>query len=376
MDPIGGGVLVAVAATLWIAYLLPSWLRRRQYLATERNAVRLQQTLRILAETAEAPEEVRVGVTARDVAAQERILHEHELAARLEAQAAENLAIAERIAAEEAAAAAERELAARAERAAAERAAAERAAAERAAAERAAALRTASRAVETDAAAVPGTSATPLTAGRAVADRRSLRRRRAMCSLLLLASLIAVVAGLIVLAFGGTALLAIGGAGGILTAMTGLVVLARRRPAPTVATLAPLPVAEPFEPIDVEESPAEDAPGWTPQPLPKPLHLSRGTIAASVMASIAEAEQLKRATHEAELAERAERMEPQVPVLRPPAASAEQDPMPAAGDAATRRQAASASEPANPYARMGIVEGAEPGMGDLDQVLRRRRTAV
>ncbi|RXZ37309.1 hypothetical protein ESO86_18470, partial [Agromyces binzhouensis] len=119
MDPIGGGVLVAVAATLWIAYLLPSWLRRRQYLATERNAVRLQQTLRILAETAEAPEEVRTGVTAREVAAQERILHEHELAARLEAQAAENLAIAERIAAEEAAAAAERELAAQAERIAA-----------------------------------------------------------------------------------------------------------------------------------------------------------------------------------------------------------------------------------------------------------------
>ncbi|NUT58077.1 MAG: hypothetical protein HOQ00_04425, partial [Agromyces sp.] len=52
MDVIGGGVLVAAAAALWIAYLLPSWLRRRQYLATERNAVRLQQTLRILAETA------------------------------------------------------------------------------------------------------------------------------------------------------------------------------------------------------------------------------------------------------------------------------------------------------------------------------------
>src|SRR5512145_3139178 len=118
MDAIGGGVLVAVAATLWIAYLLPSWLRRRQYLATERNAVRLQQTLRILAETSETPEEVRVEMTTREVAAQERILHEHELAARLEAQAAENLAIAERIAAEEAAAAAERELAERSERAA------------------------------------------------------------------------------------------------------------------------------------------------------------------------------------------------------------------------------------------------------------------
>ena len=45
MDVIGGGVLVAAAAALWIAYLLPSWLRRRQYLATERNAVRLPAAL-------------------------------------------------------------------------------------------------------------------------------------------------------------------------------------------------------------------------------------------------------------------------------------------------------------------------------------------
>ncbi|MRX44107.1 hypothetical protein [Agromyces kandeliae] len=355
MDPIGGGVLVAVAATLWIAYLLPSWLRRRQYLATERNAVRLQQTLRILAETAEAPEEVRTGVSAREVAAQERILHEHELAARLEAQAAENLAIAERIAAEEAAAAAERELAAQAERVAA-------------------AEREAARPVEADAASARSAAAPG--APSAAAARRARRRRRAMCSLLLLASLVAVVAGLVMLALGGTGLVALGGGAGIVTAMTGLVVLARRRPAPAAAAPVAVPVAEPFEPIDVEDADTAEAPGWTPQPLPKPLHLSRGTIAASVMASIAEAEQLKRAANDAELAERAERMEPQVPVLRPPAASVDQAPTRAAGDAETRRQAASASEPANPYARMGIVEGAEPGIGDLDQVLRRRRTAV
>lgn len=350
MDAIGGGVLVAVAATLWIAYLLPSWLRRRQYLATERNAVRLQQTLRILAETSETPEEVRVEMTTRDVAAQERILHEHELAARLEAQAAENLAIAERIAAEEAAAAAEREreLAERSERAA--------------------------RAAAT--APVPVVPAVPDAASPATArglTRRGLRRRRALCSLTLLASLLAVVIGLVVLAFGGTAYVALGGAAGIVGALTGLVVLARRRPvavaAPAVPSAAP-PVAEPFEPIDVEEEPAASA-GWTPQPLPKPLHLSRGTIAASVMASIAEAEQLKRAAAEAELAERAGRMEPQVPVLRAPATSAA--PAPPQG---VRAEPTTAADPSNPYARMGIVDAAEPGIGDLDLVLRRRRTAV
>jgi hypothetical protein len=52
---LGGGVMLAVAAALWLVYLVPSWLKRREYLATERNAVRLQQTIRVLAETTEAP---------------------------------------------------------------------------------------------------------------------------------------------------------------------------------------------------------------------------------------------------------------------------------------------------------------------------------
>lgn len=61
MDSVlGGGVLLAVAAALWLVYLVPNWLRRSEYLATERNAVRLQQTIRVLAETAETPETVRL----------------------------------------------------------------------------------------------------------------------------------------------------------------------------------------------------------------------------------------------------------------------------------------------------------------------------
>ncbi len=52
---LGGGIMLAIAAALWLVYLMPSWLRRREYLATERNAVRLQQTIRVLAETAEPP---------------------------------------------------------------------------------------------------------------------------------------------------------------------------------------------------------------------------------------------------------------------------------------------------------------------------------
>lgn len=56
--------MLAIAAVLWLAYLLPTWLKRREYLATERNAVRLQQTIRVLAETAQVPEVVRAARSA------------------------------------------------------------------------------------------------------------------------------------------------------------------------------------------------------------------------------------------------------------------------------------------------------------------------
>ena len=51
-----------------------SWVRRREFKASEQNALRLQRTLRVLAETAEVPTEVRVEATAREALAQERLL--------------------------------------------------------------------------------------------------------------------------------------------------------------------------------------------------------------------------------------------------------------------------------------------------------------
>jgi hypothetical protein len=75
-DWLGGGLIIAVAAGLWLIYFMPTWSRRREYFATERNAVRLQQTLRILAETSEVPDEIRVATTARSVAEQQRYLRQ------------------------------------------------------------------------------------------------------------------------------------------------------------------------------------------------------------------------------------------------------------------------------------------------------------
>ena len=80
------------------------------------------------------------------------------------------------------------------------------------------------------------------------------------------------------------------------------------------------------------------------------------------MASIEAAAELKRVEAAAAVARRAEQLAPDVPKLRP-----------AASAAAPNEPAGTASEPANPYARMGIVDDAEPAFDDLDAVLRRRR---
>ena len=69
----GTALLLLVAVVLWLVYLVPIWMRRSEYLATERNAARLGQTLRLLAETNESTEEIRAELSARDVARQHRL---------------------------------------------------------------------------------------------------------------------------------------------------------------------------------------------------------------------------------------------------------------------------------------------------------------
>ncbi|MFF2372620.1 hypothetical protein [Agromyces sp. NPDC058110] len=331
MGVIGGGLLVAVAAALWIAYLMPIWLRRRQYLATERNAVRLQQTLRILAETAETPEPVLIEANARQVALQQKALREQERTARLEAQTTERLAIAERKAAEIAADAAVAAAAEVVEHA---------------------------REVARPADAPIGASAT------GAPRRRALRRRRALCSLAMLLGLLTAAGGLVGLAFGASWTIALGGGVVAAIAFGGLVALARRRPSAPVAAPVERRAAEPFEPVELaDEAPLQE--GWTPRPLPKPLTLSRGTIAATAMASIEAAAELQRVAAEAERAKRIDEIAAPVPTIAP---------APQAPAASTRvEQLEPTREPASPYAGMGVVGEPQRRFGDLDAVLQRRR---
>jgi hypothetical protein len=298
--------MVAVAAALWVTYLMPTWSRRRQYLATERNAVRLQQTLRILAETAEIPQQVRLEANARTVSAQQKLLAQAEEHARADVKAAADAAAAARRAAQASAAAAR-----------------------------------------------PPVAASP------AATLRRLRKWRAASSLVLLSGLVTLVAGLVAVVLGGSGAAAGIGALAMVAALGSLSRLARAARAARVVVVAAAPASAPmqrFEPVQLDETPAA-VQTWTPQPLPRPMYLSRGSVAQTAMASVDAATELRRTAAEAELALRAARLAARVtPIVRPAAA-------PVAEPARSR------------FASMGIVGETEPGMSDLDAVLRRRRAA-
>jgi hypothetical protein len=330
-DVLSGGVVFALAAALWLAYLVPTWLRRREYLATERNAVRLQQTLRILAETAEVPQEVRVEATARDVAIQQRILRKEEERARAEAQA---------------------------------RAEAE-AAAMRA---RAAAI-----AAESTVTAAPRIALAPDVAR----DRaRRLRRVRAATSLVLLIGLGVIGYGTFDLLVGGSWIFLAGGT--VLTA-SALVLLSRLAKAGRMRRVAAVAhervvQSELFDHAEHDVVVPAVATTWTPQPLPKPLYLSRGSVAASAMASMDAAVALRRAAAREDLekraAELAPKLEPEVAQLKPRTAT------PATGSEPTASTAPiPVMAPPSRFARMGVLDDVESDGLDLDAVLRRRRAA-
>lgn len=308
-----------VAAALWLAYLIPTVLRRREYMATERNAVRLQQTLRILAETAEVPREIRVEATARDAAAQERILkrYQERAAAKARAEAVGAQARTETVSTQ------------------------------------------ARAAIAASGVSRPG---------------RMLRRARAMTSLMLLAAMVAVGWGTVQLAAGGSWLiLALSGGAmlGCIGVLGRLATAGRRNSAaassqPEVASTVP-ERDYPYDHAEVEP-PVVARSTWTPTPIPKPLYQSPGSIAASSMASLDAAVELRRAAARSELAERAARLTPQPTPLRRPVASAL---------AASAPDASGAGR----FALMGRIDdlgGVDETQGavlDLDAALRRRRAA-
>jgi hypothetical protein len=267
-EGVGSGVIIALAAVLWLAYLVPTWLQRREYLATERNALRLQQTLRIMAETSEVPLEVRAETTARSAAQQERVLKK---------QLQRTAAIAE----------------------------AQDAAVARAAARR---LAETQPAIAADVAASSPAS-------------RRLRRSRAITSAVLFAALVSSGFGVVqLLASGSWMLLAVGAAvtaGSI--GMLGQMASVGRTRAALARSLRSRPVVVVEAPRAVVVPPAPVQTTWTPVPVPKPLYMSRPAPERSLVASLEAAAELRQAAADAERRLREAHEAPEVTPIRPAA---------------------------------------------------------
>lgn len=255
---LGGGVIVLVAVLLWLVYLLPSWHSRHQFDAAERNAVRLNQALRILAETSETPQEVRLELNARTALAQQRLAKR---------------AAAEREQAELEASRTELEHA-------------------RVARERARAQRAAVR-------ALPET-------------RRSRARARARVALVLLG-----VAGLGLAGWGAWDVVATGSqvalwSGVGVAVISGL--LLRRMSRVAARSALRVLVADPVAPQARAAAgmPADliDDRTWTPRSLPQPLSSATGSRAAMVLDTADAHRALRAAAHEESLRAKAERQRP------------------------------------------------------------------
>ncbi|WP_127476052.1 large exoprotein [Microbacterium sulfonylureivorans] len=311
---LGGGVIVLVAVLLWLVYLLPTWQSRRQFDAAERNAVRLNQALRILAETSETPQEVRLELNARTAMAQQRL-------------ARQALAERESAALELAKADLER---ARTERAAAEASARvdlEQARLERAVAEAAARAE--------------------LTAVRAQPASRQARARRRLRLSSTIVAFVAVglaVWGGVETAMGGSQLLlwtgvAVAGAAGLLLQRMSRVGARAAARTTDVVTRAPAHLQ------DVELDP--EVREWAPRELPKPLTASAGSRASAVLEAEAAREALRQAAREEAMRER-------IDAQRPPSID-------------TARVARTGTD----FSRMGYVDDAEIEAHVRDLLARR-----
>ena len=297
-----GGIMVVLAAGLWLVYLMPTWFKRREYAALEKTNIRRQQALRVLQETAPVPTAERVAsivsptgqVTDRDKLA-EAIKRSRD------AQAAR---VVSREYAEEVAA--------------------------------------------------PAQSAT----SKARVARR-LRRTRSIASLLLIAAVITLAVQVALMVTGGIA----AGAFSVLgfaavvaivsfSALSRLASIARRRASIVAAPVQARPMRTRL--VENREEARPPVATWTPVAVPKPLYLTRSE-AAPLESTVDPLVSLRAAALESDRALREAQESPEVsPITRP------------------ERQPAVA---ASAFASMGIVGQSEVTGPDLDEALRRRRSA-
>ncbi|HWH25470.1 MAG TPA: hypothetical protein VNT53_02340 [Pseudolysinimonas sp.] len=326
----GTAIMLALAAGLWFLYLMPSWVRRTEYLATERTATRLQQTVRVLAETSEAPDAMRIAATARDVARAERVVRAEQR--RADAMVARQV---------------------RLKRAAAPAVAAE--------------------------------DRVPLPARTADAVRRTrIRRARRIASVLMGA---ATIVGLVQIGLIMT-LGAVLGSWLVLgaTLVTGVVAVALQRRLDTISGPRRQPATEriqfapPAEDRAAVSVPTAPAP-WTPVPVPQPLYLARQS-AETRPSSEPHRSSLSRpsespasaAPHVDPRAELRQAAQASEQALRDAASGPTVVPMRVSTSPTGEGGSTDAAAP-NRFARMGIVDADDIAAPNLDEILQRRRNA-
>ncbi|WP_298941754.1 large exoprotein [uncultured Microbacterium sp.] len=261
---LGGGVVVLVAVVLWLVYLLPSWNGRHQYNAAERNAVRLSQALRVLAETSETPREVQLELNARTALAQQR------LARRMQSER--------------------------------EHAQLENAKAELAV-ERAQARMDAALARERAAAEAAAAAAIP-----AVRRARARRRARLAATIVGLVAVALAVWGAVDLILTGSQLLlwsSVAVASAAVLMLQRMATVQRRTVQREVVAMTPR-IAGDVQDVAL----ATDRVAWTPRELPRPLTASAGSRAAAVLDQADARAALRRAALEEAMRARAERARP------------------------------------------------------------------
>ena len=354
----GGGIVLLVAAVLWLVYLMPSWAARRQYLATERNAIRLQQTLRILAQTAELPDEVRVEMNAKSLAEAQRVARSEE---------------------------AKRTAIVRAHEAARQREITRRLAEQAPVLERA-------------------SSVPALTAMRM---RRSRLGATLFGTLGVIVALVVFVAAPALWLVGVAGLLAAGGSAAVLAQLHQVATARKTRVAAAEAgaTRASRPAStwtDPAPPLTTEQSaePAKDR-SWTPNRVPKPLYVERPTAPAASPESSAElAARLKERVAEAKAEADAEaaairageadpslarvsRMRPELEDAAASLSAHDQGRLaerlglraPAVPElvSETPDEPSTPTGPPSKWAGMGVLDDDAYQQADLDAIMRRRR---
>ena len=87
----GTTVALVIAGVLWLVYLVPALRRNREFEATEKNAIRIQQALRAFAQSTETPDEIVTELSNREALIRqrerERIERERERALRFQVRA-------------------------------------------------------------------------------------------------------------------------------------------------------------------------------------------------------------------------------------------------------------------------------------------------